>query len=329
MGAFHADVDEELRGDFEVIDVPRSVCRQCSPRVFSIWVDWLVRMQIVHATELVTVTSRRRPHLVSRSWRWVGNLGDSVRVPATVEAPGHRGLTFKRRTCERRRVDYDAIVIGAGHNGLTAATVMARDGMRVLLLEKNQYTGGMAATTELIRGYRHEIAGSILFPVPDEIYESLHLDDVPTLEPEVQSVNLGRPTDPPMLFWSDPDKLMNHLMGTMGMDAVLGLAEIAAWCEAPARALGRHEVRTEPKTLDAMFACATNERERDAIRTAMFGSVMDVIDRYLPEKERSAVLRGMLAFLSVNSTYRGPFTGKRDVSRVCDGHGRAAHAAQD
>jgi len=38
-------------------------------------------------------------------------------------------------------MDYDAIVIGAGHNGLTAATVMARDGMRVLLLEKNQYTG--------------------------------------------------------------------------------------------------------------------------------------------------------------------------------------------
>src|SRR5262249_12623198 len=155
----------------------------------------------------------------------------------------------------------------------------------------------MAATTELIRGYRHEIAGSILFPVPDEIYESLRLDEIGTLEPEVQSVNLGSPTDPPMLFWSDPDTLMNHLMETMGMDAVLGLAEIAAWWEAPARALGRHEVRTEPKTLDEMFACATNETEREAIRTAMFGSVMDVIDRYLPDTGRSAVLRGMLAFL--------------------------------
>jgi phytoene dehydrogenase-like protein len=233
-------------------------------------------------------------------------------------------------------MDFDAIVIGAGHNGLTAATVMARDGMRVLLLEKNQYTGGMAANTELIRGYRHEIAGSILFPVPDEIYDSLRLDEVGTLEPEVQSVNLGSLTDPPMLFWSDPDQLMNHLMETMGMDAVLGLAEIAGWCEAPARALGRHEVRTEPKTLDAMFACATNEQERDAIRTAMFGSVMDVIDRYLPDKERCAVLRGMLAFLSVNSTYRGPFTpgsalclafamatgGRRMLSKIDGGIGR-------
>src|SRR5262249_22717511 len=91
-------------------------------------------------------------------------------------------VDFVARQWNRPAVDYDAIVIGAGHNGLTAATVMARDGMRVLLLEKNQYTGGMAATTELIRGYRHEIAGSILFPVPDEIYESLQLDAVATLE---------------------------------------------------------------------------------------------------------------------------------------------------
>ena len=51
-----------------------------------------------------------------------------------------------------------------------------------------------------------------------------------------------------------------------------------------------------------------NEQEREAIRTALFGSVMDVVDRYLPDRERHAMLRGMLAFLSVNSTYRGPYS---------------------
>src|SRR6185437_10714859 len=40
----------------------------------------------------------------------------------------------------------------------------------------------------------------------------------------------------------------------------------------------------------------------------LFGSAMDVIDRYLPDRERHAVMRGMLAFLAVNSTYRGPYT---------------------
>jgi len=48
-----------------------------------------------------------------------------------------------------RMSDYDAIVIGAGLNGLTAAVVMARGGMRVLCLEKNHFIGGMATTTEL------------------------------------------------------------------------------------------------------------------------------------------------------------------------------------
>jgi phytoene dehydrogenase-like protein len=204
--------------------------------------------------------------------------------------------------------EYDAIVNGAGHNGLTAGAVMARDGLRVLVVEKNQYVGGMAATTELIRGYRFEIAGSVLFPVPDEIFDALDLGACPTLESEVMSVNTGEPGTPPMLFYSDPEQLMNHLIETNGLDAVTGMAEVAAWCEAPARAIGRADVRKKPKTLDEMFACATNEQEREAIRTALFGSVMDVVDRHLPDRERHAMLRGMLAFLSVNSTYRGPYS---------------------
>ena len=36
---------------------------------------------------------------------------------------------------------YDAIVIGAGHNGLTNAAYLAKSGLKVLLLEKNDYIG--------------------------------------------------------------------------------------------------------------------------------------------------------------------------------------------
>ena len=89
--------------------------------------------------------------------------------------------------------DYDAIVIGAGHNGLTAAFVMARGGMRVLCLEKNHFIGGMASNTELIRGYRFELAGSIQFPIPDQVFEDLDLGACPIYEPEVMSASLGAP----------------------------------------------------------------------------------------------------------------------------------------
>ena len=43
--------------------------------------------------------------------------------------------------------DYDAIIVGGGHNGLVAAAYLARSGARTLVLEARPKTGG-AATTE-------------------------------------------------------------------------------------------------------------------------------------------------------------------------------------
>jgi phytoene dehydrogenase-like protein len=204
--------------------------------------------------------------------------------------------------------DYDAIVIGAGHNGLTAAAVMARGGMRVLCVEKNHFIGGMASTTELIRGYRFELAGSIQFPVPNEIFEELELGSCPIYEPEVQSASVGNGDQPPIFLYSDPERLLEHLGERLGIEAVLGMAEVAAWADAPARAIGRFDVRRGPRTFDEMWECAANEAEREAIRVALFGSVMDVVDRHLPDRTKHAAVRSMLAFLAVNSTFRGPYS---------------------
>ena len=204
--------------------------------------------------------------------------------------------------------DFDAIVIGAGHNGLTAAAVMARGGLRVLCLEKNHFIGGMSTTAELIRGYRFELAGSIQFPLPNEIFEDLGFDACPIYEPEVQSASIGPSGRPPILLYSDPERLLAHLGETLGLDAVMGMAEVAAWAEAPARAIGRFDVRQPPRSLDDMWDCASNESEREAIRTAMFGSVMDVVDRFLPDRDKHAQVRSMLSFLAVNSTYLGPYS---------------------
>lgn len=49
---------------------------------------------------------------------------------------------------------WDAIVIGGGHNGLTAAAYLARSGLSVAVLERRHVIGGAAVTEELVPGFK-------------------------------------------------------------------------------------------------------------------------------------------------------------------------------
>ena len=122
------------------------------------------------------------------------------------------------------------------------------------------------------------------------------------------SVALRGVGDDPLVQYSDPIKLFTHLNEVHGADAVNGMAGLMGWGQAPTRALGRFEAGAPPKTLDEMYACATNEFERSAIDDMLFGSVTDVLDRYLPDREKHGALRGSMTVLAVNTLYRGPAT---------------------
>jgi phytoene dehydrogenase-like protein len=201
---------------------------------------------------------------------------------------------------------YDAIVVGAGHNGLTAAVLLQEAGLRTLVLEAKRYAGGMASTVELFDGYRFEIAGSVQLPTSAVVSKELGLDALPQVDLEVMSVSLIDEHTTPLIYYTDLVEAAVHMEQVHGIEVVLGMAELLGWSAAPTRALGRFEQGTRPKTVDEMYACATTEAERASITEMLFGSCTDVLDRYLPDKGRHAALRGMLAFLAVNSTYRGP-----------------------
>ena len=47
--------------------------------------------------------------------------------------------------------DFDAIVVGGGHNGLVNGAYLAKSGLRTLVLERRHLVGGAAITEELTR----------------------------------------------------------------------------------------------------------------------------------------------------------------------------------
>ena len=73
-------------------------------------------------------------------------------------------------------VRYDAIVIGAGHNGLVAAAYLARAGRRTLVLERRDIVGGACVTeTDVFSGYKVSSAAYVNSLFRPEITEDLHL----------------------------------------------------------------------------------------------------------------------------------------------------------
>ncbi|MEM9531484.1 MAG: NAD(P)/FAD-dependent oxidoreductase [Pseudomonadota bacterium] len=87
---------------------------------------------------------------------------------------------------------YDAIVVGAGHNGLTSAAYLAKAGLNVVVLEKNDYIGGAAVSREMEPGWLYSSCSYVCSMMRQAIHRDLDLGRHGLyLVPYLGTVNFG------------------------------------------------------------------------------------------------------------------------------------------
>jgi len=109
-------------------------------------------------------------------------------------------------------MSFDAIVIGAGHNGLTSAAYLAQAGLKTLVLERREIVGGCAVTEEidskLAPGCRVSTASYIASMLRPEVIRDLKLADyglkMIACEPGVQA---ALPDGRVVSWWSDKERM--------------------------------------------------------------------------------------------------------------------------
>ncbi len=70
---------------------------------------------------------------------------------------------------------YDAVIVGAGHNGLVAACYLARAGLKVKVLERRAMVGGAAVTEEFHPGFRNSVAAYTVSLLQPKVMRELRL----------------------------------------------------------------------------------------------------------------------------------------------------------
>ena len=88
--------------------------------------------------------------------------------------------------------NYDAIIIGAGHNGLTNAAYLAKAGLNVVVLEKNDFIGGAAVSRELHEGWVYSSCSYVCSMMRQALHRDLNLSRHGLiLVPYLGTVNFG------------------------------------------------------------------------------------------------------------------------------------------
>ena len=156
---------------------------------------------------------------------------------------------------------YDAIVIGAGHNGLTSAAYLARAGKKVLVLEKRYTVGGASATEEFAPGYRNSSCSFVVGYLRPSIVADLELEKYGLSIRHVENDFFALDDENYMLLTADAEHNAREI-GKFSANDVDGLERMNRMLEPLSEFFGERMLRPPP---------TSKHRWRDALEWLRIG----------------------------------------------------------
>ena len=139
-----------------------------------------------------------------------------------------------RRPLDRAEVNtgrYDAVIVGAGHNGLVAASYLADAGLRVLVAERRSLVGGACVTEELIPGTRSSSCAFVAAPGlhPKLIRDlRLHRLGLRLYQTDVSTCIVHEPGASRVVLWAEVGGTLRELRERFGATEASGLIHLGA-----------------------------------------------------------------------------------------------------
>lgn len=194
---------------------------------------------------------------------------------------------------------YDAIVVGAGHNGLVCACYLARAGLKVAVLERSDRIGGACVTEELFPGFHISTAAYSLSLLLPDIVRELGLDlHVRVKDPELFAPYEGGGG---LVLWRDPARRRETVAELSARDAE-ALPRFEALFEAAAARL--RPSLSYPATRKQVRRSFRRSDIEDLFARTVDGSIADLCEEHFENE----LIQGLMASQGIIGSAAGPRT---------------------
>ena len=126
---------------------------------------------------------------------------------------------------------YDVIMVGAGHNGLASACLLARRGLKVLVLERREMVGGMCVTEEVFPNFRYDTGAVYPYWIKQDVIDQFQLT-----KHGLEFIDTGGitytaifPDGAYLTFYEDPRKTADEIKRFSQRDAQAYVGLVSFW----------------------------------------------------------------------------------------------------